>query len=171
MNYAPNVDAALHLIRDILPLVQREIPDARALIVGHSPRPALVAEGQRPGVTVTGFVDDVRPYLEEATVFVAPLRFGAGIQNKLLEALAMELPVIASPLAAQGSCTEDGARPPLRVASTPAEFAAAICAELRTRADDPTPDAEARRFVTAYFDWRVSARRVHEVLQNVVGEG
>jgi glycosyltransferase involved in cell wall biosynthesis len=171
MNYAPNVDAALHLIRDILPLVQREIPDARALIVGHSPRPALVAEGQRPGVTVTGFVDDVRPYLEEATVFVAPLRFGAGIQNKLLEALAMELPVIASPLAAQGLCTEDGAQPPLRVASTPAEFAAAICAELRARAADPAPDAEARRFVTVHFDWRVSARRVHEVLQKVVGEG
>ncbi len=170
MNYAPNVDAALYLIRDILPLVQRELPDARALIVGHSPRPALVAEGQRPGVTVTGFVDDVRPYLEQATVFVAPLRFGAGIQNKLLEALAMELPVIASPLAAQGLCTEDGAQPPLRVASTPAEFAAAICAELRARADDPTPDAGARRFVTAHFDWRVSAQRVHEVLQKVVGE-
>jgi len=160
----------LYLIRDILPLVQRELPDARALIVGHSPRPALVAEGQRPGVTVTGFVDDVRPYLEQATVFVAPLRFGAGIQNKLLEALAMELPVIASPLAAQGLCTEDGAQPPLRVASTPAEFAAAICAELRARADDPTPDAGARRFVTAHFDWRVSAQRVHEVLQKVVGE-
>ncbi|GAB4416682.1 MAG: TIGR03087 family PEP-CTERM/XrtA system glycosyltransferase [Anaerolineae bacterium] len=171
MNYAPNVDAALHLIRDILPLVQRELPDTRALIVGHSPRPALVAEGQRPGVTVTGFVDDVRPYLEQATVFVAPLRFGAGIQNKLLEALAMELPVIASPLAAQGLYTEDGTPPPLRVASTPEGFAEVICEELRARADDPTPEADARRFVMTHFDWQVSAQRVHEVLQKVVGEG
>jgi glycosyltransferase involved in cell wall biosynthesis len=171
MNYAPNVDAALHLIRDILPLVQRELPDTRALIVGHSPRPALVAEGQRPGVTVTGFVDDVRPYLEEATVFVAPLRFGAGIQNKLLEAMAMEVPVIASPLAAQGLYTEDGTPPPLRVASTPEKFAEVICEELRARAADPAPDAGARRFVMTHFDWQVSARRVHEVLQKVVGEG
>lgn len=170
MNYAPNVDAALHLIRDILPLVQRELPATRALIVGHSPRPALVAEGTRPGVTVTGFVDDVRPYLEQATVFVAPLRFGAGIQNKLLEAMAMEVPVIASPLAAQGLHTEDGMAPPLRVASTPEGFAEAICAELRARAADPAPDAEARRFVMAHFDWQVSARRVHEVLTKVVNQ-
>ncbi len=169
MNYAPNVDAALHLIRDILPLVQREVPDARALIVGRSPRPALLAEASRPGVTVTGFVDDVRPYLEQATLFVAPLRFGAGIQNKLLEAMAMQVPVIASPLAAQGLYTEDGAQPPLRVASTPAGFAETICAELRARADDPTPDAEARRFVMAHFDWAVSARRVHQALQKVAG--
>lgn len=168
MNYAPNVDAALFLIRNILPLVQRELPGTRALIVGHSPRPSLVAEGNRPGVTVTGFVDDVRPYLEQATLFVAPLRFGAGIQNKLLEAMAMEVPVIASPLAAQGLCTEEGAQPPLQVASSADDFAAAICAELRARAENPAPDSEARRFVMTHFDWRASARRVHEVLQQVV---
>lgn len=171
MNYAPNVDAALHLIQDILPLVQRELPDTRALIVGHSPRPALVAAGNRPGVVVTGYVDDVRPYLEQATLFVAPLRFGAGIQNKLLEAMAMELPVIASPLAAQGLYTEEGAQPPLRVASTPDGFAAAICEELRARASDLAPAAEARRFVMAHFDWEASARRVHEVLHKVAKHG
>lgn len=167
MNYAPNADAALHLVRDILPRVQREFPQARALIVGHSPRPALVAERERPGVTVTGWVDDVRPYLEQATLFVAPLRFGAGIQNKLLEAMAMQVPVVASSLAADGLRTEDGATPPVRVAETAQGFAAAIAEELRARAEAPAPDADARRFVTAHFDWRVSADRVHHILESV----
>lgn len=167
MNYAPNADAALRLVRDILPRVQSEFPQARALIVGHSPRPALAAERERPGVTVTGWVDDVRPYLEQATLFVAPLRFGAGIQNKLLEAMAMQVPVIASPLAADGLRTEDGAAPPVRVAETAEEFAAAIAEELRARAAIPVPDADARRFVAAHFDWRVSAWRVHRVLETV----
>ncbi len=68
-------------------------------------------------MTVTGFVDDVRPYMEQATVFAATLRFGAGIRNKVLEAMAMEVPVVATPSAADGLRTEDGDQPPLQVAS------------------------------------------------------
>ncbi len=72
--------------------MRRAIPGARLLIVGYSPTPALQRAKNEPGVTVTGHVDDVRPYLEQATLFVAPIPFGAGIQNKLLEALSMEVP-------------------------------------------------------------------------------
>jgi sugar transferase (PEP-CTERM/EpsH1 system associated) len=167
MDYPPNTDAALYLAETILPLVQRAIPDARALIVGRDPTPRLERAGQRPGVTVTGFVDDVRPYLEQATVFAAPLRFGAGIQNKVLEALAMELPVIASPLAADGLRTEDGQTPPAQLAGSAQEFADRIVRTLQERASNPTPDAAARRYVETHFVWRRSGEKLDQVLGSV----
>lgn len=86
--------------------------------------------GKRNGVCVSGLVPDVRPYLEQATVFVAPLRFRAGIQNKLLEAMAMGAPVVGSPLAADGLRTEEGEVPPLSVASTREEYAELVVQRL-----------------------------------------
>ncbi len=168
MDYPPNTDAALYLAEQILPLVQRAVPDARALIVGRDPPPRLRQAGQRTGVTVTGFVDDVRPYLEQATVFAAPLRFGAGIQNKLLEALAMELPVVASPLAADGLRTTEGHTPPAQIARGAQEFADMLVQRLRERDGDPAPDAAARRYVESHFVWRRSGEKLDAVLERVV---
>jgi len=168
MDYPPNTDAALYLIEEILPLLQRAVPDARVLIVGRDPTPRLVRAGQRPGVTVTGFVDDVRPYLEQATVFAAPLRFGAGIQNKVLEAMAMEVPVVASPLAADGLRTEDGQQPPVAVARAAQEFADLIGRCLRDRAGDPAPDSAARRYVESHFVWRRSGEKLEQVIDSVM---
>jgi len=168
MEYPPNTDAALYLSEEILPLVRRTVPGAQVLIVGRDPPARLRAVGHRPGVTVTGFVDDVRPYLDRATVFAAPLRFGAGIQNKLLEAMAMEVPVVASPLAADGLRTEDNQRPPVQVAHNRQQFADLICEQLARRASDPAPDAEARRYVAAHFVWSSSAARLDQVVNSVV---
>jgi polysaccharide biosynthesis protein PslH len=168
MDYPPNTDAALYLIEEILPLVQRSIPDARALIVGRDPPPRLVGAAQRPGVTVTGYVDDVRPYLEQATVFAAPLRFGAGIQNKVLEAMAMEVPVIATPLAVDGLRTEDGLRPPVQVARTQQEFAELIVQRLHAVSGDSAPDSAARGYVEAHFVWRSSGGKLEQVIDSVV---
>lgn len=164
MNYQPNIDAALFLINDIFPRIQAAHPEAELLIVGHSPVPALVAAGQRPGVTVTGFVDDVRPYLERAAVFAAPLRFGAGIQNKVLEAMAMEVPVVATPLAADGLNTENGDHPPLKLAHTADEFARLIGAEIQARAQDTTPDTAARDYIMAHFLWSEITDKLNAVL-------
>ena len=172
MNYAPNVDAAVHLIRDILPLVRRAVPHIRLLIVGHSPAATLLAAAeQHPGVRVTGFVEDVRPYLEQASVFVAPIRFGAGIQNKLLEALSMEVPAVASTLAADGLRTEDGERPPVHTADTAPEFAQAILAQLAIGQDDPTPHAAGRQYVKRHFSWDRAGLRLHEILLGVARTG
>ena len=172
MNYAPNVDAAIHLIRDILPLVRRTVPLVRLLIVGHSPAPALLAAAaQQKGVTVTGFVEDVRPYLEQASVFVAPIRFGAGIQNKLLEGLSMELPSVASTLAADGLRTEDGERPPVYTADTPQQFARAVLARLAACHSDPSPHAAGRQYVKQHFSWNRAGLRLHEIVTGVAGRG
>jgi glycosyltransferase involved in cell wall biosynthesis len=168
MDYPPNTDAALYLVEAILPLVQRAVPDARALIVGRDPPPRLVKAGQRPGVRVTGFVDDVRPYLEQATIFAAPLRFGAGIQNKVLEAMAMEVPVVASPLAADGLRTEEGLQPPVQVARDLREFADLIVGRLRERDANPAPDSAARRYLESHFVWQRSGEKLDQILKGVV---
>lgn len=168
MNYRPNVDAALFLIDEVFPRVRQAHPEAELFIVGHSPVPQLVAAGKRPGVTVTGFVDDVRPYLERAAVFAAPLRFGAGIQNKVLEAMAMEVPVVASPLAADGLNTEDGGRPPVTLARTADDFARSINAALDARTHDLTPDTVARDYILQYFVWPAIGERLRAVLRATV---
>lgn len=167
MDYPPNVDAALYLINEIMPLVRQKFPDAEVQIVGRDPTPPLKRAGQQPGVTVTGFVDDVRPYLEQATVFAAPLRFGAGIQNKLLEALAMETPVVASPLAADGLRTEQGEQPPVQISRNAQEFAERICQQLAAHATNDAPFAEGRQFVERHFVWRRSGQKLDQVFNRV----
>ncbi len=171
MDYPPNADAAIQLATRILPLVHQEAPEAEVLLVGRDPTLEVQALADLPGVTVTGFVDDVRPYLERAAVFAAPIRFGAGIQNKVLEAMAMEVPVVASPLAADGLRTAEGRTPPIDVASTPAAFAAAILRRYRAAASSG-PDADLRTYVATEFDWARQADRVSDLLQDAVaGEG
>ncbi|NLX11682.1 MAG: glycosyltransferase [Chloroflexi bacterium] len=100
-DYAPNLDAALRLVRDIFPRVKEAVPRARLCIVGGNPPPELRAYAS-PHVEITGRVLDVRPYFEQALVFVSPLRLGAGIKNKVLEAMAMATPVVATPLSCDG---------------------------------------------------------------------
>jgi len=115
---------------------------------------------------VTGSVPDVRPYLEEAAVFVAPLRFGAGIQNKLLEAMAMEVPIVTSPLAADGLRTGTGDEPPLDVARNRDEFVERILNRLAEAKRDRSPNAEGRRFVERNFVWAKSAAQLERILES-----
>ena len=166
MHYPPNVDAAIVLIEEVLPRVRKRIPEARLDIVGRDPAPSIVALAGRPGVRVTGFVPDVRPYLEAASVFAAPLRFGAGIQNKLLEALAMELPVVASTLAIDGLRVGE-ATPPAVVADDAAAMADRIVETLETVRADPTPNAAGRAYVDSWFRWETSGRLLDAILRSV----
>lgn len=110
--YAPNVDAALRLATEIFPAVKARVPEARLWLVGNAPPTELLAlqkdSGLKHAVRVTGRVPDVRPYLARAGVFVSPLRLGAGIKNKVLEALAMGCPLVATPLSMDGIATQHG---------------------------------------------------------------
>ncbi|MBZ0270060.1 glycosyltransferase, partial [bacterium] len=154
MHYRPNADAAILLAREIFPKVRETVPDARLFVVGKSPAAELLACARDvPGVQVTGFVDDVRPYLEDASLFVAPLRYASGIQNKVLEAMAMELPVITSPAAADGLYTADGSAAPLAVAESTDDFVEAVRQRLCGEDEGAgwAPSAESRRFVEKHF--------------------
>lgn len=100
-DYEPNRDAAMVLANTIFPAIQQQIPAAKLQIVGNAP-PSELQALVSDSIDITGRVADVRPYLAQATVFVCPLRVGAGIKNKVLEALAMGLPTVATPLSVDG---------------------------------------------------------------------
>lgn len=104
--YAPNADAACYLAQTLLPAVRERFPGARLWLVGADPPPDVRALAS-DCVTVTGRVDDLRPYLARAAVFVCPLRLGAGIKNKVLEALAMGCPLAATPLSVDGIAAQN----------------------------------------------------------------
>jgi glycosyltransferase involved in cell wall biosynthesis len=117
------------------------------------------------GVTVTGRVPDMRPHLEDAAVFACPLRFGAGIQNKLLEAMALEVPVVSTSVAADG-IRIGGASPPITIADDPATFAAALAERLRQPRAGAVPCADEREYVTRHFTWE----RAGTLLQATIDE-
>lgn len=151
MGYHPNVDAACWLAEEILPLVQQQHPQARLLVAGTTPAPRVQALARRPGVAVSGWLPDIRSAYAQARVFVAPMRVGTGLQNKLLEAMAMQLPCVTTPLANNALGGTPGQH--LLVAEGAADLAAAIGQLL---ADEAAAAQLARRghtFVRATYDW------------------
>lgn len=153
-DYAPNLDAALLLIREIFPLVQAALPEIELLIVGANPPPALLALAGE-GVQVTGRVPDLAPYLDAAHVYVCPLRVGAGIKNKVLAAMAMRTPVIGSALSFDGIALTPGQDALL--AETPAEFAAEALRLLRDPALSARLAAGARACIERHYTWHAAA--------------
>jgi glycosyltransferase involved in cell wall biosynthesis len=171
MAYEPNRDAATRLAGRVLPLVREAVPAAELVLAGRDPGPRLQELARTcDGVTVTGTVPDLRPHLERATVYCAPLRFGAGIQNKLLEAMAMELPVVTTPLAAAGLRSR-GADPPLLVAEDDAAIGDAVVRLLRDPRERAALATAGREYVERHFSWQRSARTVEAVLAQAVERG
>jgi polysaccharide biosynthesis protein PslH len=146
MDYAPNVEAVTGFVRDVLP----SLPEATFAIVGRAPTAAVRALAA-PNVIVTGEVADTRPWLAAADVVVAPLTLARGIQNKVLEAMAMGKAVVASPAAAEGIDAEAGRE--LIVAETPAMQAAAIGALLTDPLHARAVGTAARDRVMARYSW------------------
>lgn len=170
MNYSPNEDAAIYLIDEILPLLRHRVPSLRILIVGRDPTPALLERaGRNPEVTITGFVDDIRIYLEQATVFAAPLRFASGMQNKIQEALAMEIPVVATSIVAAGMQGADGENPPILIADGAEMFSKSII-DLLGQSDERSRLAAAgRRFAEKHYDWSRSAEQLEQMCFDAIG--
>ena len=102
MNHPPNVDAAVYFAREVFPLIRAVVPSAEFVVVGKAPSREVLALAALPGVTVTGSVPDIRPYLASASVVVVPLRFGSGVRNKILEAWAMQKCIVSTSMGAEG---------------------------------------------------------------------
>jgi polysaccharide biosynthesis protein PslH len=108
MDYFPNSDAAVFFATEIWPHIRRRMPDFKLAIVGANPAPAVRALAELPGVTVTGTVPDVRPYYRDALAAIVPLRTGGGTRLKILEAMAAGVPIISTPLGAEGLAVSNG---------------------------------------------------------------
>lgn len=151
MDFRPNVDAMLWMGRDVWPLIRHRHPGARMAIVGQRPHPRLEPLREVSGITITGWVPDVRPYIAGATVYVAPLRVGGGTRLKLLQAMAMDASIVATSLGAEGFPVTHGRE--LLLADTPGDFAQAVLCLL----EDPEQRAQmgtaARHFVEATYGW------------------
>ncbi len=165
MDYYPNVEGVRWFCRAILPRVRARIPAARLSIVGSHPT-AAVRRLARPGVVeVTGFVDDPRSWLARASVSIAPLRIARGIQNKVLEALAMGLPVVGTTAATQG--VEGVPGRDYLVADGADEQVEALCALLRDSERARELGRAARRFVEERYDWDACLRPLDALVERL----
>ena len=125
MDWLPNEDAIRYFTEQIMPRIRQAIPDATLTVVGRDPYPGLVELSKRdPSIVVTGRVDDVRPYIEEAAVYIVPLRIGGGTRLKIFEAMAMEKPIVSTSIGAEGLPVSDGGD--ILLADTPELFADAV---------------------------------------------
>jgi len=168
MSYHANVTMALRFFQEVMPLVWNRRPQARVQIVGKDPAREIRALGEHPQVEVTGTVKDLPPYLQAAAVAVAPIAYGAGIQNKVLEAMACETPVVASSQAVSALGIDPGRE--ALVADGPQEMAAAVLQLL----DDPAYRQEVgragRRYVEAHHTWDGAAARIEKLYSEAIAE-
>ncbi len=166
MAWPPNVDAVEFFAREVFPAVREKVPHARFMIVGASPSPRVTRLAELPGVQVTGTVPDVRPWVWDASVYVSPLRFGAGVKNKILEAMALGTPIVATPSSLTGSPLEDR-RHALIAEEAPAIGKAVL--ELLSDAElRQSLSISARGLVEQRYSWEAIATRFEAVY---AGEG
>ena len=166
MDYFPNVDAMDYFCREIFPGVREAVPEARLYIVGRNPNPQIGQLSRQPNVIVTGAVPDVRPYLARARVAVAPLRIARGVQNKILEAMAMGLPVVGTPAALQGTWATpaDG----VRMAESPYAFTHELVTLLKEHALQRQCALQARLYVQEHHQWDIHNARLEALLRETV---
>lgn len=164
MNYPPNIDSVLFLVQKVLPLVRRVLPGTSLLISGVDPSPSVRDLSRTdPLVHVSGWVKDIRSSYASARIFIAPMQIGTGLQNKLLEAMAMRMPCITSALANNAVGAAPGRS--ILIGNRPEEYAAHI---IRLLSDPNEREALAEsgfRFVHDRFDWDRSAEALDALIQ------
>ncbi len=167
INYFPNVDGLLYLLREVWPLLERRHPEARLKIVGQHPTPEILAF-QGPKVEVTGKVEDVRVHLAGAAVTVAPLRVGGGTRFKILEAMAMGRPVVSTSLGAEGISARPGMD--ILLADEPQAFAEAVGRVLETPALAAQLGDRGRALVEAHYSWDAAGGRLERFFLELLEE-
>ncbi len=166
MSYHANVSMVLNFAHELLPLIREKIPTIKLIVVGKDPPRAIRALARESGIRVTGTVEDVRPYLLGASLSVSPITYGAGIQNKVLEAMACGTSVVATPIAVSALDVEPGQD--LLVAQEAGSFATAVLflledAELRMRVGNA-----GRRYVEKNHAWEQIVTELEEIYYDVI---
>ena len=168
MDYFPNIDAVKYFCDEVFGLIRHEVPNARFCIVGRNPTRQVRRLARHPNVIVTGGVKDVRPYLSRALLSVAPLRIARGLQNKVLEAMAMGLPVVTTPAVLAGiqATAADG----VATANNPEEFAGQVVSLLRNPDLRRQRSVQARRYVESRHTWDELVADLEGIIRKVVAE-
>jgi O-antigen biosynthesis protein len=164
--HLPNVDAMIYFCRDVLPRIREKVPEVELLIVGSKPPAQIAALTTIPGVQVTGFVPDIRPFMARSSVYIVPLRLGVGIRGKILEAWSMGMPVVSTSVGCAGLRYENERN--LLVADTSEQFAQHVLAllsdtEMRRRIGE-----EGRRTAELHYSWETSAQRLDALYQRYI---
>lgn len=166
MDWMPNEDAIIYFSEAILPKIAAQIPAVRLTVVGRNPSARLVALARaNPQITLTGRVDDVRPYMDKAAAYVVPMRVGGGTRLKIYEAMAMAKPVISTTIGAEGLAVRNGEE--LLLADTPEAFARAVAVVLQERTFAERLGQAARDVVCERFSWNRVAAAFDQVCAHV----
>ena len=168
MRYEPNVHASNYLVKRVMPLVWEEFPKATLLLAGAYPK-HKVSQLANDRVTVTGFVDDIRECYASARIFAAPMQTGSGLQNKLLEAMAMGLPCVTTSIA--NDSLQAIRDTEILVGDTAQEFATDIINLLRNDEQRNELAANGTVFVHKNYSWETAGEKLEEVLRGVVMSG
>ncbi|MGA8183941.1 MAG: glycosyltransferase [Terriglobia bacterium] len=166
LDYLPNSDAALYFAKQIFPLVRRRLPDAQFSVVGLNPPRSVLDLARIPGVDVRANVPDIRREMSSAAVSVAPVRFGAGIQNKILQSLSMGIPVVATQFAARPF--GEPANSPLLAAESPQEFADQVLRILEDSQYRMQLAHAGRQLIEARFQWDQVLAPLDRILEGLV---
>jgi sugar transferase (PEP-CTERM/EpsH1 system associated) len=166
MDYYANIEGVTWFVEKVFPLIRRIEPRAEFFIVGSNPTSEVERLGRCRGVSVTGLVYDVRPFMRSATACVVPLRIARGVQNKVLEAMAAGKAIVATPEAVAGLRVRDGKE--LLLARTPEEFADATLSLIRQESLRRELSRKSLRFVETEHDWEPIVRSVAELTESVV---
>lgn len=167
--YPPNWEAGLFFYHEVFPRVRKAVPDAQLWFVGREPVRAIEDLGKDPSVTVTGWVDDLRIYLQQAEVAVVPVRIAAGMQNKIIVSMAAGVPVVATHAANEGIRAIAGKE--ILLGDTPEELADAV---IRLLTDDNQRNQLARQaqeYVQKYWTWEYHFSKFEEMVQQLIAEG
>lgn len=165
MDWLPNEDAMVWFCREVLPRIQAEIPAVRLSIVGRAPTPTVSRLAENAHVRVTGRVEDVRPYITDAAVFVVPLRIGGGTRLKIFEAMAMGKAVVSTTVGAEGLPVTHGRD--VVLADDESTLADAVVRLVRHLDERRALESAARRLVEEHFDWSAVARDLDHALVRV----
>ena len=161
MFWPPNVEGVLWFAREVLPLVHREAPDARFVVVGKNPPDEVIGLTSDPRVEVTGYVADVGPYLSTADVFVVPLHAGGGMRVKILDAWLWGQPVVSTPIGAEGIEIRDGEN--ILIGADAASFAAHVVRLLHDPELNGRIRAAGRTWVETHYVWQAAYQQVDQV--------
>ena len=168
MDWLPNEDGMLYFVRDILPRIRATEPDVTLSIVGRTPTPAVQRLAAENGIEVTGRVDDVRPHVAAAEVYIVPLRIGGGTRLKIFEAMSMAKAVVSTTIGAEGLPVTPGRD--IVLADEPAAFADAVVQLIRDREKRQSIERAARDLVVQKYDWAAVSRDFEEALSAARGE-